>query len=169
MKPSSRTSPKVLGAKTSAAEDENHWVLSLHFGELPTLRGVTGKLIVGEDCPGNNIRSHIQPPFLLEHGHSSLFCKNLRGLVSLKFWIEEKVDSASAASRDLLNPLAPPGGRLEGIREILCLAHDLSVAELHNTHCVCWRPWYVIVYSVIQRSPFPRIRLTLKPDGLPGW
>ena len=31
------------------------------------------------------------------------------------------------------------------------------------------RPWYVIVYSVIQRSPFPRIRLTLKPDGLPGW
>jgi AcrR family transcriptional regulator len=24
-----------------------------------------------------------QPPFLLEHDHSSLFCKNLRGLVSL--------------------------------------------------------------------------------------
>jgi len=22
------------------------------------------------------------------------------------------------------------------------------------------RPWYVIVYSVIQRFPFPRIRLT---------
>ena len=30
------------------------------------------------------------------------------------------------------------------------------------------RPWYVIVYSVIQRFPFPSIRLTLKPDGLPG-
>jgi hypothetical protein len=66
----------------------------LQFGELPTFRGVIGKLIVGEDCPGNNVRSHIQPPFLLEHDHSSLFCKNLRGLVSLKFWIEEKVDSA---------------------------------------------------------------------------
>jgi hypothetical protein len=86
--------PAVLGAETSAAEDENHWVLSLQFGELPTFRGVIGKLIVGEDCPGNNVRSHIQPPFLLEHDHSSLFCKNLRGLVSLKFWIEEKSDSA---------------------------------------------------------------------------
>src|SRR5271165_3174090 len=142
--------PAVLGAETSAAEAENHWVFSLQFGELPTFRGVIGKLIVGEDCPGNNVRSHIQPPFLLEHDHSSLFCKNLRGLVSLKFWIEEKVDSASAASRDLLNPLAPPGGRLEGIREILCLAHDLSVAELHNTHCVCWSP---LVRDCVFRDP----------------
>lgn len=30
------------------------------------------------------------------------------------------------------------------------------------------RSWYVMVYSVIQSSPFPRIRLTWKPDGLPG-
>jgi hypothetical protein len=56
----------------------------------------------------------------------------------------------SAASRDLLNPLAPPGGRLEGIREILCLAHDLSVAELHNTHCVCWSP---LVRDCVFRDP----------------
>jgi hypothetical protein len=28
-------------------------------------RGVISKFIVGEDCPGNNVRSHIQPPFLL--------------------------------------------------------------------------------------------------------
>ena len=34
-------------------------MLSLQFGELPTFRGVIGKLIVGEDCPGNNVRSHI--------------------------------------------------------------------------------------------------------------
>src|ERR1700675_307261 len=86
--------PAVLGAESSTAEDENHGVWSLQFGELPTFRGLVGKLIVGEDCPGNNVRSHIQPPFLLEHDHSSLFCKNLRGLVSLKFWIEEKVNSA---------------------------------------------------------------------------
>ena len=46
----------------------------------------------------------------------------------------------NSASRDLLNPLASPGGRLEGIREILCLVHDLTVAELHNAHCVCWSP-----------------------------
>src|ERR1700675_4143874 len=132
--------PAVLGAESSAAKDENHWVWSLQFGELPAFRGVIGKLIVGEDRPGNNGRSHIQTPFLLGHDHCSLFSKNLRELVSLKFWIEEKVDSASAASRDLLNPLAPPGGRLEGIREILCLVHDLSVAGLHNTHRVCWSP-----------------------------
>src|SRR5215469_2300409 len=59
--------PAVLRTETSAAEDENHWVLSLQFGEFPTFRGVIGKLIVGEDRPGNNVRSHTQPPFLLEH------------------------------------------------------------------------------------------------------
>jgi hypothetical protein len=46
----------------------------------------------------------------------------------------------SAASRDLLNPLLPPGWRLEGIGEILCLVHDLTVAELHNAHRVCQSP-----------------------------
>src|ERR1700731_2481735 len=56
----------------------------------------------------------------------------------------------SAASRNLLNPLAPPGGRLEGIREILCLVHDLSVAKLHNTHCVCWSP---LVRDGVFRDP----------------
>jgi hypothetical protein len=51
--------PAVLGAETSAAEDENHWMWSLQFGELPAFRGVVGKLIVGEDSPWNNVRSHI--------------------------------------------------------------------------------------------------------------
>jgi hypothetical protein len=60
--------PAVLGAETSPAEDEYHWVLCLQFGELPTFRSVIGKLIVGEDCPGNNVRSHIQLPFLLNAG-----------------------------------------------------------------------------------------------------
>jgi hypothetical protein len=57
--------PAVLGAETSAAEDENHWMLSLQFGELPTFRGVIGKLIVGEDCPGNNVRSQYTATFLV--------------------------------------------------------------------------------------------------------
>jgi hypothetical protein len=52
--------PAILGAEASAAEDENHWMLSLYFGELPTFRGVIGKLIVRENRPGNNVRSHIQ-------------------------------------------------------------------------------------------------------------
>ena len=56
----------------------------------------------------------------------------------------------SAALRGLLNPLAPPGRRLEGIREILCLVHNFSVAELHNTHCVCWPP---LVCDGVFRDP----------------
>src|SRR6267378_1214861 len=35
--------PAVFGAEASAAEDENHRVLSLQFGELPSLSGVVGK------------------------------------------------------------------------------------------------------------------------------
>jgi len=56
----------------------------------------------------------------------------------------------NAASRDALNPLAPPGWRLEGIREILCLVHDLTVAELHNAHCVCWPP---LIGDCVFRDP----------------
>src|SRR5712671_7898336 len=52
--------PAVLGAETSAAEDEDHWMLSLQFGELPAFRGVVGKLIVGEDSPWNNVGSHMK-------------------------------------------------------------------------------------------------------------
>jgi hypothetical protein len=51
----------VLRAKTSAAEDENHRMLSLQFGEFAALRDVVGKLIVGEDSPWNQVRSHRKP------------------------------------------------------------------------------------------------------------
>jgi hypothetical protein len=54
----------VLGAETSAAEDENHGMLSLQFGELPAFRGVVGKLIVGEYSSWNNVRSHIKSSIL---------------------------------------------------------------------------------------------------------
>ena len=40
--------PAVLRAETSAAEDKNHWMLSLQFGELLAIRGVIGELIIGE-------------------------------------------------------------------------------------------------------------------------
>jgi hypothetical protein len=36
------------------------------------------------------------------------------------------------ASRDLLNPLHPPGWRFEGIRKILCFVNDLAATELHD-------------------------------------
>ena len=51
--------PAVLRAETSAAEDENHGIWSLQLGELPTFRGVVGKLIVGEDGPWNHVGSHV--------------------------------------------------------------------------------------------------------------
>jgi hypothetical protein len=44
----------VLGTVTAAAEDENHWMWSLQFGEPPTLRCVIGKLIVGKNSAWNN-------------------------------------------------------------------------------------------------------------------
>src|SRR5208282_646539 len=34
--------PAVLGAETSAAEDQNHGLLSLQFGESPMFRGMVG-------------------------------------------------------------------------------------------------------------------------------
>ncbi len=52
------TLPAVLGAETATAEDENHGMLSLQFGELPAFRGVVSKLVVGDDRPRNNVRSH---------------------------------------------------------------------------------------------------------------
>src|SRR6266403_755385 len=48
----------VLGAETSAAEDENHGMRSLQFGELAAFRGVVGKLVVGKDGAWNNVSSH---------------------------------------------------------------------------------------------------------------
>jgi hypothetical protein len=56
--------PAVLGAVTSATEDENHGMLSLQFGELPAFRGVVRKLVIGEYSPWNNVRSHLKPPQL---------------------------------------------------------------------------------------------------------
>jgi hypothetical protein len=48
----------ILGAKSSAAEDENHGMWSLQFGELAAFRGMVRKLIIGEQSPWNNVSSH---------------------------------------------------------------------------------------------------------------
>ena len=52
--------PAVLGAETSAAEDENHWVLSLQFGEFSMLRRMIAELIVGENSSGHHVGSHVK-------------------------------------------------------------------------------------------------------------
>src|ERR1700733_7521303 len=75
---------------------------------------------------------------------------------------------STPALPDTLNPLAPPSRRLEGIRKILCLVHDLAVAELHNAHCVCWFP---LVVDGVFRDPEIAIAensFDLKPRGLAG-
>src|SRR5580700_2767583 len=52
--------PAILGTETSAAEDQNHWMWSLQFGQLAAFCGVVGKLIVREDGPWNDVRSHMK-------------------------------------------------------------------------------------------------------------
>jgi len=52
--------PALFGAEASPAEDEDHRVLSLQFGELLPLSAVVGEFIVGEYRPGNNVRSHMK-------------------------------------------------------------------------------------------------------------
>src|SRR5271155_5355303 len=79
-----------------------------------------------------------------------------------------KGKSPCLASPDLRYPLRPPGWCLEGIREILCLVHDLAVAELHNAHCVCWPP---LVGDCVFRDPeitFSENSLDVKPRRLAG-
>jgi len=43
--------PAILRAISSPAEDQNHGMRALEFGEFPVFSGVVGKLIVGEDRP----------------------------------------------------------------------------------------------------------------------
>ena len=50
--------PAILGAVPAAAEDENHRILSLEFGQLPVFSGVVRKLVVGEEGPWNDVLSH---------------------------------------------------------------------------------------------------------------
>ena len=54
------------GAETSTAEDENHGMLSLQFGELPAFCDVIGELIVGEDSPLERCQTACENPQLLD-------------------------------------------------------------------------------------------------------
>jgi hypothetical protein len=62
--------------------------------------------------------------------------------------------------------LAPPGWRLKGIREILRLVHNLTVAEFHNAHRICWSP---LIGDYVFRNPeiaFPEYSLDVKTRRL---
>jgi hypothetical protein len=48
----------VLGTETSTAEDEDHGMRALQFGEFSAFRRLVGKFVVGENGPWNNVRSH---------------------------------------------------------------------------------------------------------------
>src|ERR1700734_1507496 len=58
-----------------------------------------------------------------------------------------------------LNPLATPCRGIEGVREILCLVHDLTVAEFHDAHC---EGWSTLVGDGVFRDP----EITLSEDSL---
>jgi hypothetical protein len=49
----------VLGAETSAAEDEDHGVRALQFGEFAAFRSVIGKLVVWESGAGDDVGTHV--------------------------------------------------------------------------------------------------------------
>jgi hypothetical protein len=57
--------PAVLWTVTATAEHENHWMLSLQFGELAPLCRVIRKLVIGEHRPWNYVRPHMQTAFLV--------------------------------------------------------------------------------------------------------
>ena len=69
--------PAVLRAVASAAEDENHGILSLQFRELPAFRGVVGELIIGEDSPWDYVGSHMKS--------SSIFSCTLPGILEIDY------------------------------------------------------------------------------------
>jgi hypothetical protein len=54
----------VLGAITSAAEDENHGMRSLEFGELAAFCGVVGKLVIC--APRRYVSLVTEPTFFRE-------------------------------------------------------------------------------------------------------
>jgi hypothetical protein len=39
---------------------------------------------------------------------------------------------------DLLDPLTPPGRRIEVIGEVLCLTHNFAAPKLHDAHRTGW-------------------------------
>src|SRR5205807_8533334 len=62
--------PAVLRTETSAAEDENHRILSLQFGKLSAFGRVIRKFVIRKHSPWNNVRSHMNITFFsLEHSN----------------------------------------------------------------------------------------------------
>src|SRR5262249_30267688 len=134
------------------------------------LRSPTADEQDGELTGGGNDGSFIStlpPTYLHSHPFRDMSLAAPNG-AKMSCAAYQRAPSLSVLSDDLLAPFPPPPLLLEGTRELLCLVHELAVAEFDNAHCVCWSSLVRDCYSVIQRSPFPRIRLTLKPDGFPG-
>ena len=52
----------ILGAETSAAEDKNHGMLALEFGELPVLPSMVGEFVIRKHGARNDVSSHGETP-----------------------------------------------------------------------------------------------------------
>ena len=48
----------IFWAEPSAAEDQNHRMLTLQLRKFSMFAGLVGQLIVGKDCTRNDIASH---------------------------------------------------------------------------------------------------------------
>jgi len=50
--------PAVFRAETSAAENENHWILFLQFGKLLAFPSMIRKFVVWENSSWHNVGTH---------------------------------------------------------------------------------------------------------------
>ena len=80
----------------------------------------------------------------------------MRNLTAWRQWsaIASKFPCPQCGVRDLLNPLPPPGQRLEGIPKYCVSWTTLPLRNSIILTVYASRPWYVIVYSVIQDPRF---------------
>ena len=69
----------VLGAETSAAQDQNHRLLSLQLREPAVFGGVVGQLIVGEGGAWNHVGSHIKISSSIDGGLAGAADRLMRG------------------------------------------------------------------------------------------
>jgi hypothetical protein len=94
----------VLEAESAAAEDEHHGMLALQLGELPALRRVIGKFVVGEDDPWNNVRSHMKSR-QFDGGRINL----LLHVSEISFPIQKRIEFGRPGELDLVEPAGALG------------------------------------------------------------
>src|SRR4029077_12988652 len=142
----------IFRTKSSAAEHDNHRILSLQFGKLAMFSGVIGKLVIGKYRSGDNVTTH---RYSLLRSHE--FTYQRRDLIC--FGIECEVSCVENIDFCLRYILAKTV-RLARIEGEIILAPDHQQARLLVTHpCLPFRIG-VNVRSIIVEQVALNLRLT---------